>query len=363
MYGRAHVRIAHVVIGGDVAGGQLVALRLARAAREAGHTASFVSPSDGEFLEQVRREDFVATIVPIAGALDLGSTVGMVRALRAARVEIVHTHGHFAVNTVARVAGRLAGAQVLSHMHIENAFRPGFGRRVQTRLDDATARLCFAIVAVSEATRTALLRQGYPAARLTTVHNGIEPFERSEPVRLADGPTIVQVARLADVKGQRTLIAALRRVDATAVFVGRDLETGGAYEQRLRDEARQQGVAERVVFAGFRHDVPGVLAGSDVFCLPSQMEGLPLVVLEAMSQARPVVATAVGGTPELVVHGETGLLFPPGDADALADALRELLGDPARARRMGEAGRARVLADFSAEVSVDRVLRLYRDAA
>jgi glycosyltransferase involved in cell wall biosynthesis len=117
------------------------------------------------------------------------------------------------------------------------------------------------------------------------------------------------------------------------------------------------------VFAGYRDDVAALLAGCDVFCLPSLAEGLPLVVLEAMLQARPVVATPVGGTAELVVDGETGVLVPPGDAGALAHALSDLLADPARARRMGDAGRARVLAEFSEAAMSKRVLGLYADAA
>lgn len=351
------MRIAHVVIGGDVAGGQIVALQLARAARDAGHHASFVSPSDGPFLDRVRSENFAARVVPVAGAFDVRALGQLVRAFRG--VDIVHTHGHFALNVLARVAGRLAGARVLSHMHIQNAFRAGHGRRAQILLDNATARLCFAIVAVSEATRADLVRQGYPASRLVTVHNGIEPASNVQPVRLADGPIVLEVARLAEVKGQRTLLEALPQVDATAVFVGRDLEQGGAYERLLQAEAERLGVADRVVFAGYRDDVPALLAGCDVFCLPSSAEGLPLVVLEAMVQGKPVVATSVGGTPELVVDGETGLLVTPGDAEALSDALAQLLDDPERARLAGEAGKTRVERDFSLASSSERVLSLY----
>src|SRR5207248_1164577 len=179
------------------------------------------------------------------------------------------------------------------------------------------------------------------------VHNGIEA-EQADPVRLADDPTILEVARLADMKGQRSLVHALTDLNATAVLVGRDLEQDGAYERELRDEAERLGVVDRVVFAGYRDDVPALLAGCDVFCLPSEMEGLPLVVLEAMAQGKPVVATAVGGTPELVVHGETGLLVQPGDVEALAAALAQLLADPEQARRMGEAGRERVQREFGA---------------
>jgi glycosyltransferase involved in cell wall biosynthesis len=357
------MRIVQLVIGGDVAGGQLVALQLARAARARGHAVTFVSPSGGPFVELARAEGFGARVVPLGGALDLRALARLTLTLRSERAELVHTHGHFAVNVLGRLAGRLAGARVLAHMHIENAFRAGRGRSAQVALDNATARLCFAIVAVSEATRTSLIGQGYPAARIVTIHNGVERVDLASPLRLAEGPNVLEVARLAEVKGQRTLIAALPRLDATAVLVGRDLESGGAYEAELRAEAERLAVSERVVFAGYRDDVPRLLAGCDVLCLPSTIEGLPLVVLEAMAHGKPVVASAVGGTPELVVDGETGLLVPPGDVDALVRALRDLLDNSERARRLGEAGRARARVSFSAEAAADRVLGLYDAAA
>jgi glycosyltransferase involved in cell wall biosynthesis len=356
------VKIVHVVIGGDVAGGQIVALRLARAGQAAGHEVAFVSPTDGPFLDQVRAEGMRATVVPLGSALSVASLARLVRALRRERADVVHTHGHFSVNVVARLAGRVAGAGVLSHMHIENAFRAGRGRRVQVALDNATARLCFAIVAVSEATRRSLLAQGYPA-RVQTIHNGIEEVEPAEPTRLAPAPAILEVARLAQVKGQAVLLDALTELAASAVLVGRDLEQDGAYAQRLREEAERLGVADRVVFAGPREDVPALMAGAEIVCLPSTAEGLPLVLLEAMAQGRPVVATAVGGTPELVLDGETGLLVPPGDAGALRDALAALLADPERARRLGEAGRERVRSAFSAAEAGRRVVGLYEQAA
>jgi glycosyltransferase involved in cell wall biosynthesis len=357
------VKIAHVVIGGDVAGGQIVALQLARGAVDAGHDAVFVSPSDGAFLDLVRDAGMPVHVVPVSGVVDARSLVRLARVFRAARVDIVHTHGHFAVNVLARIAARTAGARVLSHMHIQNAFRSGPGRSLQIAIDNASARLCFSIVAVSDATRDDLVRQGYPAERLVTVHNGIERAPAVTPVRLVDGPAVIEVARLAPVKGQHVLLEALVHIDASAILVGADLERGGAYELELRADAARAGVSDRVVFAGYRDDVAALLAGCDVFCLPSFAEGLPLVVLEAMAQGKPVVATPVGGTPELVVDGETGVLVPPGDADALARALTELLADAPRAARMGEAGRARVLAEFSAAAMVERVLGLYAGAA
>jgi glycosyltransferase involved in cell wall biosynthesis len=351
------MNVVQLVIGGDVAGGQIVALQIAHATRETGHRVSFVSPTPGPFVDRVRAEGFDATVIPIGGALDVRAAARLTGAFRG--VDVVHTHGHFGVNVVGRVAARLAGAAAISHMHIENAFRSGPGRAAQVQLDNATARLCTAIVAVSDATRASLERQGYPRAKLHTIHNGIEEPPPVEPVELAPRPTILQVARLAAVKGQHTLLRALVQLDAHAVLVGRDLEHGGAYERELRGEAARLGVADRVVFAGPRDDVPALLAGCDVFCLPSSAEGLPIVVLEAMASACPVVASAVGGTPELVTDGVTGLLVPPEDADALAVALGSLLGDRGRARALGEAGRDRVRSEFSLQHSTARVLDLY----
>jgi glycosyltransferase involved in cell wall biosynthesis len=279
--------------------------------------------------------------------------------LRGERATIVHTHVHFSLNVLGRVAGRLAGAAVIAHVHIENVFRAGAAGRVQRALDNVTVRLCRAILAVSAATRDSVVRQGYPAERVDVVPNGVV-VGPAAPVRLVDGPAIVEVARLAPVKGQRELIRALADLPgAQLVLVGVDIERGGAYRAELEEEARRAGIAERVHFAGQRDDVPALLAGADVYALPSHAEGMPLTILEAMAQARPVVATRVGGSAEVVLDGETGVLVDAGDVGALALALRELLADPERRRRLGDAGRRRVAEHFSAARTAERVLAVY----
>ncbi len=360
------MRIAQLVIGGEVAGGQLVALLLARAARDAGHEVVFISPSAGAFVERARGDGFSVHVVPLGGALDLGSLLRLRRAVRAARADLVHTHGHFSLNVLGRIAARLAGARVISHMHIENTFRAGRGRRLQIALDNLTARLCASIVAVSEATRRSLVRQGYPEGRVVTIRNGIE-LARAEPRRPDDVPPDVplvgEVARLCDVKGQRELIQALAQLDGVwGLLVGEDLEAGGAFRRSLEREADRLGIHDRLVFTGYRHDVPELIAALDVFALPSWIEGLPMTILEAMAQGTPVVATAVGGTPEVVSDGETGVLVPPRDAERLAQAIRGLLADRAAAQRLGAAGRRRVEEEFSVGSMAARVLTVYREA-
>jgi glycosyltransferase involved in cell wall biosynthesis len=358
------VKIVHLVISGEVAGGQLVALRLARAARERGDDAAFVAPAPGPFVELALEERFAVSFLDVGRAHRLRPAGRLRRLLRGA--DVLHTHTLASANALSTLASPVP---VVRHLHIENHFRPATAPLLR-RLDSRTARRCAALIAVSDDTRRAYLRQGYPD-RIEVVHNGIDldgaapaPSLRAELALPNGTPLIGEIARLCDVKGQRELIEALPAVpDARLVLFGRDLEQGGAFQEGLERTADRLGVRDRVVFAGHRDDAAELLAELDLFVLPSWTEGLPLVVLEAMARRRAVVATPVGGTPEVVADGETGLLVPPRDPDALAAAIRELLADPERRRRMGEAGYRRAAERFSAEAMTRRVLEIYDEVA
>ncbi len=181
------MRIVHLVIGGEVAGGQVVALRLARAARDA-RPRGLVRLADaaGRSSTGSRPRGCAAHVLPIAGALDVGGRAAAARRCCDASgpTSCTRTATSRATSSGAWPGGSPARA-VIAHMHIENAFRAGgAGREAQVALDNATARLCASIVAVSDATREALLAQGYPAARTVTIHNGIEPAEPVEPAAL-----------------------------------------------------------------------------------------------------------------------------------------------------------------------------------
>ena len=368
------MRIAHLLLGGEVRGGELVALALARAATKRGDVVVFLSPSRGPFDAVAAEEGFGVARVDVSRTFRVRGALALSRLLRRERIDVLHTHTAIAANVLSRIAGRLAGVRVVSHVHIANYLPPNPARAALMRsLDNVTARLADRVVAVSEATKEALVEQGYPDGSIEVVPNGIQLVaddDRLGRQRLAEfgiGPderVIGEIGRLCDVKGQRDLLAAAAQLDGVrVVLIGHDLEQGGRYRDLLEREARSLGLEGRVTFTGHRSDARALLAGLDVFVLPSWVEGMPIVVLEAMAAGKPVVATAVGGTPELVVDGETGVLVPPRDPEALARALTELLDEPERARRLGEAGRARVRERFSEDAMTRRILEVYDELA
>jgi glycosyltransferase involved in cell wall biosynthesis len=229
-------------------------------------------------------------------------------------------------------------------------------------------------VAVSRASRDRLVSYlGVPPASLTVVPNAVE-LERfaaaAEPGRRGvreqwgippEAPVLGVLARLSPQKGLTYLLSALtaimaRHPDVYALVVGE-----GHLRPELEAQAKALGVEGRFLMVGYRQNVVDYLRASDVFVLPSLFEGMPLSILEAMGAGLPVIATAVDGTPEVVVDGETGLLVPPADPDALAGAVNRLLGDREFAARLGRQGRAR--ADLFSERSLlDRLGAVYRQA-
>lgn len=193
----------------------------------------------------------------------------------------------------------------------------------------------------------ALARRLLPPERVVTIHNGISPLgpRRSGEDRGPEAPLrAIMVARFSDQKDQPLLIRAAAQVPQL------DLWLVGDGERRAEAEtlARSLGIAERVQFLGDRDDVPERLAGADLFCLSTHYEGLPISILEAMRAGLPVLSTQVGGVPEAVLDGETGRLLAPGDLAGWVAALRALSADPRERRRLGEAGRTRFLAEFTA---------------
>ncbi len=246
--------------------------------------------------------------------------------------------------------------------------RGHLGSRLTRAAEAVCVRSARRTLVSGEYARQALARLVPGAApRLRVVANAVaewRPRRSRDAVRaelgLAPDRLVVGcVARLVPQKGLPDLVAAAARIGAAeprAAFV-----VVGDGPQRASVEAAARRCDARVCFTGERSDVADLLAAVDVFALASRWEGTPIAVLEAMSAGLPIVATAVGGVPGIVVDGETGVLVPPGAPDALAAQLLALLRDPGRARRLGDAARARALARHRIVALCDGVSGIYRE--
>ncbi len=285
------------------------------------------------------------------------------RLLRRERPVILHAF-LFHANLLACVVGRMAGVPIV----VVSERSMGLDSRARYTVSRLIAPLADRVIAVSPAVRDFIVqRVGIPANKALVIPNGVDvarfasarPIDRTAWGLPADTPLIGAVMRLDPAKGGETLVRAMAALphaprSAHAVIVG-DGPQRGAWESL----AQALGVRQRIHFVGHQADVPAWLAACDVFVQPSDREGMPNAVLEAMAAGRPVVATAVGGTPDVVVDGETGLLAPRRDPAALAWAIQSLLDDPALAQAMGAAGRQRVEQHFSIAAVVSQTETLY----
>ncbi|HSB38404.1 MAG TPA: glycosyltransferase family 4 protein [Gaiellaceae bacterium] len=302
-------------------------------------------------LRHVRR-----SINPWRDALALAE---LVRLCRRVRPDIVHAHSS-KMGVLGRLAARLARVPVrvfTAHGWSFVAYT-GLAGRLYLLVERLMRPLTSAVVCVSEASRAqGLVARACNPARTVVIHNAVDVRSFGSRAE-ANGPVrVVSVGRFAYPKDFSTLLEALERIgsDCRAALVGE-----GPGLQEVTSGIVARGLSGRVELLGARGDVAGVLAASDIFVLSSRSEGLPVSILEAMAAGLPVVATDVGGVTEAVVDGETGLVVPPADPEALAAALERLVVDGGLRRRLGAAGRARALRLFDVQRFRAAHLELYR---
>ncbi len=284
------------------------------------------------------------------------------RLIRRLSVDIVHTHSS-ADSWAAGLAARISGRCLVRTRHIS---APMGRRRAKP-----VYRLPQAIVATSADIRDALVRLGIPEGRIHVLPSGVDlgrfhPVADPQPARarlgLSGGPVVTMVAMLREEKRADVFLAAAARLRGEWPGAQFLLAGGGSQAQMdaLRRQAAALGMAGSTHLLGERQDVPEIIAASDVCVLPSAgNEGTPQAVIQYLAMARPVVATAVGGVPEVIKEGRTGLLVAPNDAEGLAGRVAWLLRHPAEAAAMGEAGRRLVEENFDADRVSERTLEIY----
>ncbi|MBI4484274.1 MAG: glycosyltransferase family 4 protein [Acidobacteria bacterium] len=302
---------------------------------------------------------------------DLSALVQLVRLLRARPFQIVHTHNSKA-GFLGRLAARWCKVPIVVHTVHGFSFHEDenpFWRWLFLFLERWAAGWCDTMIAISQPmVDWALEKRVAPAEKIVKIYSGIEidsfclpanPKLREHFGIPKTAPLLGAVSKLWEGKGHKVILDAMPRIleahpDAMLVIVGE-----GSLRPKLESLVARKGLGSRVIFTGFRADVPEVTALFDVALLASFYEGMGRVILEAMAAGKPVVATRVGGIPDLVTEGVTGFLVPPGDPGALAEKVIRLLSDPVLRERMGRAGREAVTERFSARTMVREIRRVY----
>jgi glycosyltransferase involved in cell wall biosynthesis len=380
-------KILRVIARLNMGGPALHVAYLTAGLRERGYDTTLVAGSlargedsmafvaDARDVDIVRIDELGREISPLR---DLMATIRLARLIRRERPDILHTHTAKA-GTVGRVAALLAGRKappIVVHTFHGHVLRGYFGplrSRLFRVLERWLALRTTALIAVSPQVRDDLVALGVaPPERFAVIRLGIELRERVageqngrvesrrylgiEPDRF----TVGWIGRMTAVKRTDDVLVAFKRlrdegVDGLLCMVG-----DGPDRTQLEQRAHDLGIVRDTLFLGYQEDVAQFYAAFDALVLPSSNEGTPVSAIEALAAGRPVVATRVGGVPDVVVDGEDGFLVEPGATDDLAERLVRLARDPGLRDRMGRAGRERVLPRYAVERLVDDVDRLYR---
>jgi polysaccharide biosynthesis protein PslH len=352
-------RVFHVTFGLDVGGQEKLLVEFARHADRDRVDLHFVSLGDrGALADDIEALGWPVTALGIPGGLKPSLFVRLVALFRRQRPSVVHTHDQRAL-FYAGPAARLSGVPTVVHTR--------HGRDVhatprQTATFRQLSKLVDRFVCVSSEVANLSREQGIAGSRLCTILNGID-LDRFRSGRPDPAGPVVTVARLSPEKDVANLVHATALAAGRAPQLSVAIAGDGACRQDLERLATELGVSDRVTFLGQVSDVPALFARASMFVLPSRSEGIPLTALEAMACGVPVVATRVGGLPEVVDDAVTGLLVPPADPAALAEAMVLLWNDPARGDRMAAAARRRAEERFDIRRMVREYEDLYRSAA
>ena len=353
--------VLHVQKVAGISGSEAHLLQLLPDLRERGWDVEFLmlhedEPGAWEFARALEARGVPLDDVRLRADVDPIAYAEVAALLARRRPRILHTH-----LVHADVYGQIAGAMArvplrFSTKHGFNWFREG---RFFGLADRAVASLAHVHIAISQGLARYLAEiEGFDEEGFEIVHYGIAGSDGVEPYAGAE-PRLLCVGRLIPVKGHLVLLRALAQARSRVPGLVLDVAGQGPLEPALRAYAKELGLSESVRFLGFVAPIQGAIERSAAVVVPSLGEGFGMVALEAMERGRPVIASDVGGLPEIVADRETGFVVPAGDAEALADAMVSLAEDLPRAAAMGEAARRRALESFTQERSTDGIEALY----
>jgi glycosyltransferase involved in cell wall biosynthesis len=345
------LRVLEAITPSRIGGAEVFVTELCASFAELGAHVEVFCPAGRPFVEYAKARGISSITWKTHGKFDPLTVIRLARLMRRNRIDVIHTHLSTA-SLLGAFAAKLARRRSVAHVH-------GLNTATCFRYSDN-------IIAVSEKVKEHLVAQGIDEKKVRVVHNGVDlvrfqPTDAPEAkIKLgydADEPLLGVFGRLSSEKGQRVAVEAMFLIakehpDARLAIVGE-----GKDQDDLETTAEALGIRDNVLFTGFVQDVRDLMSACDVVIVPSSRgEGFGLVAVEAMALRRPVVASAQGGLPEIIIPGETGLLVPPNDPQALADAVCEVLAKPEIGQSMGAKGRERVEQHFALGEQMRKVL-------
>ena len=370
------LRVLHIIGGGEFGGAERHILNLCASLDPRKAAITVVCLFEEPFARMAKETGVNVLVVPMRHKLDLGTLTRLTDVIKRNQPDLVHTHGVRA-NLLGRLAAKMAGVnKIVTTVHslLVRDYPDFWSRLANSWTERLTRGLTDHFIAVSQGLKNALVEDGMPENKITVIYNGLD-LDRFKPC-LPSGtyrrwlgydervPLVVIVARLHSVKGHNYFLQAACEVLKVIPKV-RFLVVGtGPDEPMLKQMTTKLGLQEVVNFTGFISDIPDLMADMDVLVIPSLWEGFGLTAIEAMTVELPVVATEVGGLPEVVRPGETGILVPPADAVSLAKGILWVLQHPKEASQMAENGREIVSREFSSkgmarktEITYQKVMR------
>ena len=353
----AKLRLAHVTLGLEVGGQERLLVEMARHADHSRFDWTvIVLGARGLLADAIEATGARITPLNAPPGLRPGIWRQLTRLFREEKFDIVHTHDERPL-----IYGLPAAwwANVPRRIHTHHHGRLAKVSRRQHFLIRQAARFAQQFVCVSDDSARFMIEQGIAKQRVRVIRNGIDLTRFAYQGPCDNGP-IVMVARLSPEKDVANLLRAAERVVAANPQARFEIAGDGPCRGELGQLANDLKLSEQVIFHGEVRDIPALLARARLFVLPSQTEGISLTLLEAMARGLPLVATQVGGNPEVVEAGVTGLLAPACDPAALAQAIAVVLADPARGRAMGLAGRQRVENCFDIRTMMTQYEALYQ---
>jgi glycosyltransferase involved in cell wall biosynthesis len=329
---------------------------------------------DSARVDGVRIIHLPSLVRRISPLYDMRALYDLVRIIRSERPDVVHTHTSKA-GILGRLAAKIAKVPIIVHTAHGHVFFGHFGpvlSKIFLWIERLIAPLTDRVVALTAGeSKDYTDLDLYPREKLVKIHSGVDvdkfkqvavgAVEKKRSLGLEQkGPVVGFIGWLLPIKGPMHLLKAMENIwqdheDANLVFIGK-----GDLDVDLRAEALKASANGRVNFLGWRSDIDEIMPVFDIFVLPSLNEGMGRVLVEAMAAGKPIVASNVGGIPDLVQHGHNGLLVPPGDEKALAAAIRQLIDDPDKAKMMGQRGRQRCH-QFSIDAMVEKIDQLYSE--